>query len=102
MKKKEIYQRIEKILDKWDPIGILQDVQQINYSEGAIGEYNNYIEPIINVFLSNKSMYDYLIALHADLRDDPNEVIKEEIKLVANQIVDLLSKNDIEDIQENS
>ena len=101
MKNKEIYKGIERILDEWDPIGILQDVQLINYSEDAIGEYNNYVKTIINVFLSNKSMYDYLIALHSDLRDDPNDIMKEEIKLVANRIVHLLSKYDIEDIQKS-
>lgn len=100
MKKKEIYQQIEKILDEWDPIGILQDIEPINYTEDAIGEYSNYVKPIINIFMEKKSVYDYLVKLHAELRDDPNEYIKEEIKVVADRIVNFLSQYDIGNIQD--
>lgn len=99
MRAKEIYQRIERILDEWDPIGILQGVKPIKYSEGAIGEYSIYIEPIISVFLSKKSMYDYLVELYTELRDYPSEKIKKEIKFVASQITVVLSQSDLDDIQ---
>lgn len=101
MKNSEIQQQIEKILDEWDPIGILQDVNPIAYQEGAIGEYNNYIKPIINTFLDKKSMYDYLVKLHTSLRDEPSEYIKEEIELVAKRIVDCLYQYDLKDIRDS-
>lgn len=101
MKNNEINKQIERILDEWDPIGILQDIKPINYEDDSIGEYGNYVLPIIQVFIENRSVYDYLITLHTNLRDDPNEYIKEEIKLVAERIVNFLSQYDVAEIKES-
>jgi len=99
MENVEIQQGIEKILDEWDPIGILQHVGMITYSKGVIGEYNSYIKPILHTFLNKKSMYDYLVKLHANLRDEPNEYVKKEIVLIAERIVSFLSQFDVKDVQ---
>lgn len=99
MRIKEIHQNIERVLDKWDPIGILQDVKPTDYPEGAMGEYSIYIEPIISVFLSKKSMYDYLVELHTELRDYPSESMKREIKLVARRINDVLSHSSLNNMK---
>ena len=96
MKKQEIYREVEKLLDEWDPIGILQEVKPINYVEGAIGEYSKYIEPIIEIYLSNQSIYDYLIKLQTELLDYPSESMKGEIKIVSERITKFLSNYKIE------
>ena len=103
MKSNESNQRIEKILDEWDPIGILQHVKPIIYHDDnrSIGEYSKYVKPIIRIFLENKSVYEYLIILHTDLRDDPNEQIMDEIKLVAERIEAVLSSCDLNEIKES-
>lgn len=100
MKQKAIFKELEKILDNWDPIGILQNVKPINYVEDTIGEYTMYISSIIEVYLSNQSVYDYLIKLQTDLVDNPGELMKEKIKIVAEKIVKLLSQYKKEDLQE--
>jgi len=101
MKSNEINKQIERILDEWDPIGALQDIKPIIYEDDSISEYSNYVLPIIQNFIENKSVYDYLIKLHTNLRDEPNEYIKEEIKLVAKRIVNLLSQYDVKEIKES-
>jgi len=53
MNETKIYQKVEKILDEWDPIGILQEAKPITYLEGTIGEYTRYVKPIIESYLSN-------------------------------------------------
>lgn len=80
---------VEKILDDWDPIGILDDFKPIVYTYGYKGEYTNYVEPVIKTFLAGKSVYEYLIMLHSDLIDEPDESDKREIKLVETRIINL-------------
>ncbi len=93
--KQKIYIGLQQILDDWDPIGILQYSQPINDSDNSIGEYNNYIEPIVNTYLANESIYDYLIELYSNLIDDPDDYVKEEIKLVTKRIVEFLSQHNM-------
>ncbi len=93
MKNRELYLHIEKILDDWDPIGIQNIIKQKSVlRNGVYGEYTGYVEPIIATFLQKKSVYDYLVKLFTDLHDDPNEDEKEEIKIVATEIIDFLSE----------
>ncbi len=89
----QLLKGIEKILDDWDPIGVLEDVKPIDYSTNAIGEYSGYINDIIEVYFYNNSLYNYLLNLYSQLRDDPNEAIKEEIKMVAKRLNEYLSSN---------
>jgi hypothetical protein len=99
MNKDEIVLEIEKVLDEWDPIGVLQGYKPIIYRKGIIGEYTKYAEHIIEVYLSHQPIYDYLINLQTNLRGYPNEDMKEEIKLVAERINLFLSRCTIEDIR---
>ena len=96
---KEILLGIEKILDNWDPIGVLQNVKPIGYETRAFGEYSKYIHPLLNTYLSNASIYDFLIKLQSDLMDEPNEEIEEEIRSVSRQIMDYLSKYRLTEIE---
>lgn len=100
MKKEEIVQNIEKILDEWDPIGILQDIKPITYPKDSIGEYSQYIKPILKIYLANQSIYDFLVKLQTDLFDYPNNEMKQEIKLVSERIINFLVKCKTVDIQE--
>ncbi len=96
MEKKKIYLEVEKLLNDWDPIGILQEFKPINYYEGTTGEYSRYVEPIIEVYNSKESIYNYMIELQTDLLDYPNEKMKEKIKVISERIVKFLSEQEIE------
>jgi hypothetical protein len=98
MRKQELYIEIEKLLDEWDPIGILQEIKPNNYAEGVIGEYSNYVEPIIEIYLSNQPIYEYLVSLQTKLWDAPNEIMKKETKIISEKIIQFLSQYKIEDI----
>jgi hypothetical protein len=100
MKKEEIFLRIEQMLDEWDPIGILQNVKPISYQRGIKGEYSQYVKPIIETFIANKSIYDFLVNMQESLWVYPNEEMNEEIKVVSERLVNFLSKCKLEDIQE--
>ncbi len=91
--------KVEKILDDWDPIGVLQDYIPITYHDVVIGEYSRYIKPIIETYLKGNSINDFLLNLYSLIRDYPNENIKEEIKEVYKKIIALLSEYDKDDIK---
>jgi hypothetical protein len=92
MDKEDIFIGIEKILDDWDPLGILEEYKPISYKKGVIGEYSKYIKPIINVHLANQSLHDFLTNLYMHLLDNPNEQVKKEIELTSKKLIDLFAK----------
>lgn len=92
MQRKSIIIEIDKLLDEWDPLGVLQQFKPIDYTIDAFGEYSSYVLPVIQTYLANQSVEDYLIQLHTDFRDYPNEEVEAEIKVVAEKMITLLSK----------
>lgn len=60
MTKEKFFEGLEKILDEWDPIGILHDFKPIRYINGVKGEYSKYVEPFwIYTWLINLCMIFY-------------------------------------------
>ena len=92
MQRKSAHIEVDKLLNEWDPIGVLQRFKPVDYSIDALGEYSHYVLPIIQTYLANLSVEDYLIQLQTNLWDYPNEEMKAEIKVIAGKIVARLSK----------
>ncbi|MBS1772591.1 MAG: hypothetical protein JST82_07015 [Bacteroidetes bacterium] len=90
---------INQILDEWDPICVLQDYIPIDYSDDALGEYTSYVIPVIKVYLSNQSIYDYLVKLHIDMWTEPNEEMDKAIMLAEHKIMNFLSRYTAEDVR---
>lgn len=95
MKTENVILEIEKLLDEWDPIGILQDSKRIVYIEGVRGEYTKYAEEIEKNFNHNNfnqidtylnDLYFYLSGVKID------EKYNEELNKLTNKIVDVLYK----------
>jgi hypothetical protein len=82
---------IEKLLDDWDPIGILQDAKPIDYSNFVQGEYTSYVEPIIQTFISKKSIKEYLVKLYTKLMHTPNFEVNNQINELSYKIDQILS-----------
>jgi hypothetical protein len=93
---------IEKILDDWDPIGILQEFKPIQYFENAIGEYTSYITPILITYLQKKPVYDYLYNLQTEIMHIPNSLELTAIEIAAKKITKFLSGFSKEDIRRNA
>lgn len=100
MQRKPVLTEVDKLLDEWDPLGVLQQFKPIDYSIDALGEYSNYVVPVIQTYLANRSVEDYLIQLQTDLRDYPNKEMKVEIKIVAEKLIALLAKYPKSDLAE--
>lgn len=69
MQREEKFESLERILEEWDPLGVLQDIRPPSSVKGSIGEYTRYIEEIIRIYVSKKSLYDYLVQLQTNLWD---------------------------------
>jgi hypothetical protein len=86
MDREDIFLGIEKILDDWDPLGILNEYKPIAYTKGVIGEYSKYIKPTIEAHLANQSFSSFLTKLHIQLRDNPNEEMEKEIEMTSKKL----------------
>lgn len=98
MEAESILLGIEKILDDWDPLGVLQDVKPISYMEGLQGEYTKYVEPIIEKYISNGNLKLFLIDLHTQLWQPPNEEMMSEINETTKKLNTYLSSQKRGDI----
>jgi hypothetical protein len=94
-----IFIEIEKILDEWDPIGILQGINSINYNNGLVGEYSKYVLPLIQTYVNNQSLYDYLIKLQSNLWIFPDDEMQNEIKSISEKIDNFLSQYNIDELK---
>lgn len=94
MIQEKIVNNINTILDEWDPIGVNSSDENI-----TCGEYSMYIKKAIEIYLSNQSMYDFLIKLHTDLIDLPDDKLKSEIKIVSDKLISLLSEYKSEELK---
>ena len=90
MNRDELALEVEKILDEWDPIGILKMNEPIIYKIGVIGEYTKYAYFILEKLNSQQSINDYLIGLYTELKDNPDQTTKDEINIISNNIYILL------------
>jgi hypothetical protein len=77
---------INSVLAEWDPLGCQLEDFRYPYTE-----YDKYIYPIIEVFKSGSSVYEYLIELKLNLFGGLNEELRNEIKEVAQKISHILS-----------
>ena len=60
-----IIQGLDRLLDDWDPIGILQRFKPFKLDrKKTSGEYSKYVPLIINTYLANQSIYTCLANLH--------------------------------------
>ena len=101
MDKEEIFLAIDKILDEWDPTGIIDTWKPLpdsHYVKGMKGEYHEFIRPIIQIYVSNQSVYNFLVTVQEDISSN-NEIMNEHIRTTAKQIVDYLSNYNLEDLR---
>ncbi|MBO0934933.1 hypothetical protein J2I47_00095 [Fibrella sp. HMF5335] len=100
MQHKSVLVEVGRLLDEWDPLEILQRFKPIDYGIDALGEYSSYVMPVIQTYLANRPIENYLIQLQTNLWDDPNEEQRASIKITTQKMVSLLSKYSKSDLAE--
>lgn len=98
MSKEEVYNELQKLLDDWDPLGVYVGSKPLDYSMHTIGEYYNYIKPIVETYLEKKPIQDYLMQLERHLWGEPNEASMKVIEATAQKIFKYLEQFKAEDL----
>jgi hypothetical protein len=74
---------INKVLTKWNPIGVPLSIAEI--------EYTSYIPKIIEVYKERKSIYSYLVYIYTEAMGyDINKEAEEATKKANGQILQIL------------
>jgi hypothetical protein len=92
MEKQRIISIIDQMLGEWDPLGILVAYQPVAQNLTAKGEYFNYVVPLIKVYVTGGNIDEYLIRLHRELRDEPNEEVLTDIRALAERFKVFLNR----------